>query len=159
MVSRKTGALFDASLALGALAAGAPFPAVDAMGRCGRSLGIAFQVRDDALGVWGDESRTGKTSGTDIRHRKKSLPVVFALAHADAGQREQLVRIYGREDIGEEAVAWVLAAMDSLGAQGYCSEVARVHYDAALHHLDSAGLKTRVEELRETAKFLLVRDY
>jgi geranylgeranyl diphosphate synthase type I len=160
MVSRKTGALFDASLALGALAAGAPLTAVEALGRCGRALGIAFQARDDALGVWGEESRTGKAAGADIRRRKKSLPVVYAFAHADAGQREQLGRVYGREDVSDEDVQWVLGVMDALGAASYCATVARDHHDAALRELDAAGLSPEgLAELRETAEFQLSRDY
>jgi geranylgeranyl diphosphate synthase type I len=160
MVSRKTGALFDASLALGAVAAGASLAVIDAMGRGGRSLGIAFQARDDALGVWGDEGRTGKASGADIRRRKKSLPAVYAFAQADAGQREQLGRIYGRDDVSETDVEWVLQLMDAVGAQQYCAAVAGEHREAALRELDSTGIAPEgASELRQTADFLLSRDY
>jgi geranylgeranyl diphosphate synthase type I len=160
MVSRKTGALFDASLVLGALAAGAPLTAVGALGRCGRSLGVAFQVRDDALGVWGEERRTGKASGADIRRRKKSLPAVYAFARADGGQGAQLARIYSQDDVSDADVEWVLGLMDALGAQAYCATVAGNQRDAALRELQSAGLTPEgARELRETADFLLSRDY
>lgn len=160
MVSLKTGALFDASLALGAIAAGASLQKIEAMGRCGRSLGIAFQARDDVLGVWGDESRTGKASGADIRRRKKSLPAIHAFAHADAGQREQLGRIYGRDNVSDTDVEWVLALMDSVGASQYCAGVADEHRGAALRELDSAGLTPEGSaEIQELADFLLKRDY
>jgi len=160
MVSRKTGALFDASLALGAIAAGASSPSIESLGRCGRALGIAFQARDDALGVWGDESRTGKAAGADIRRRKKSLPVILTFARADAGHRGQLARIYSQEDVGERDVDWVLGVMDSLDAQAYCSDLAGRYRDSALRELASAGLSaTGGRELRETADFLLARDY
>lgn len=160
MVSRKTGALFGASLALGALAARASVKSAEALGRCGRSLGIAFQARDDELGVWGDEGRTGKAAGADIRRRKKSLPAVHVFARADAGQREQLARIYSSDDISDTDVLWVLKAMDALGAQAYCASVAANHRDIALRELAAAGLSARGErELRETADFLLSRDY
>jgi geranylgeranyl diphosphate synthase type I len=160
MVSRKTGALFDASLALGAIAAGASLQTIEAMGRCGRSLGIAFQARDDALGVWGDESRTGKASGADIRRRKKSLPAIHAFSRADAGQREQLGRIYGRDDVSDADVEWVLRLMDSVGASQYCAGVADEHRGAALRELESAGLTPDGSaEIREVADFLLNRDY
>ena len=55
---------------------------VDSFSRFGDCLGRAFQIRDDFLGIWGDESATGKATGNDIRRRKKSFPVVFALNHA-----------------------------------------------------------------------------
>lgn len=160
MISRKTGALFDASLGLGALAGGASLSDVEALGRCGRALGIAFQVRDDMLGVWGAEERTGKPAASDIRRRKKSLPVVYAFERADPGQHEELARLYGRESIPEEGVERILRTMDALGAQRYCSEVAAKHRDAALRELESAHLTgDSAAALRESATFLLERDY
>ena len=160
MISRKTGALFDASLALGGVAAGAPSEAAEALGRCGRALGIAFQVRDDMLGVWGTEERTGKASGADVRRRKKSLPVIYAFEQADAGQREQLDRLYSGGELLEEDVTWVLGLMDSVGAQSYCSRVAAEHQEIALRELGRSGLiDTAAAELRQAAGFLLDRDY
>lgn len=160
MVARKTGALFDAALALGAIAARVPPPIGEAMGRCGRSLGIAFQVRDDVLGIWGDESRTGKPSGADIRRRKKSLPVVRAFAVADAEQRVRLAQVYGRDDVPDTDVEWVRALMDSVGASQYCAGVADEHRGAALRELESAGVSPdSAAEIRRVADFLLTRDY
>jgi geranylgeranyl diphosphate synthase type I len=160
MISRKTGALFDASLGLGALAGGAPLSQVEALGRCGRALGIAFQVRDDMLGVWGAEERTGKPAGSDIRRRKKSLPAVYAFTRADTGEREELGRIYGRESVPGEDVERVLALMDAFGAQAYCAGVAAEYRDAALHELGRTGVAGPwADDLREAAAFLLERDY
>lgn len=158
MISRKTGALFDASLALGAIAGGAALNVIEALGRCGRSLGIAFQVRDDMLGVWGAEQRTGKPIAADIRRRKKSLPVLYTLANSD--DPERIEAIYGRVTVSEEDVRYVLRAMDAAGAQSYCAEVAALHRDAALGELARAGLTGgRADEIRQTAEFLLERDY
>jgi geranylgeranyl diphosphate synthase type I len=160
MISCKTGALFDASLGLGALAGGASLSDVEALGRCGRALGIAFQVRDDMLGVWGSEERTGKPAGSDIRRRKKSLPVVYAFAEADAGQREELTQVYQRQDVSPEDVERILRTMDALGAQRYCAGVAAEHRDAALRELEEAHLTGEsADALRESATFLLERDY
>ena len=160
MISRKTGALFDASLSLGGLAGGATLSDVEALGRCGRALGIAFQVRDDMLGVWGAEERTGKPAASDIRRRKKSLPVVYAFDRADPGQREELGRLYGRTSIPDEDVERILRLMDALGAQRYCATVATEHKDAALRELDGAHLTGEsAEELRDSATFLLERQY
>jgi geranylgeranyl diphosphate synthase, type I len=160
MISRKTGALFDASLALGGLAGGATLAQVQALGRCGRALGIAFQVRDDMLGAWGAEARTGKPAASDILRRKKALPAVFAFERADPGQREELSRIYSSESVSSEDVDRTLSTMDSLGAAGYCAGVAAEYRDLALGELESAGIAgTQGEELREAAAFLLERDY
>ncbi|MGV3647425.1 polyprenyl synthetase family protein [Streptomyces antibioticus] len=80
MAEGKTGALLGCSAALGALLAGAPPTAVAALDRAGRRLGVAFQVVDDVLGVWGDPAVTGKPVHADLRERKKTFPVLAALA-------------------------------------------------------------------------------
>ncbi len=82
MTAGKTGALIGASLALGALFAGAPLDDVEALRQCGVDLGIAFQAVDDALSVWGDPARTGKSVGNDEGRGKKSLPVIIETERA-----------------------------------------------------------------------------
>lgn len=159
MISRKTGALFDAALALGAVAAGGPDEKVAALGRCGRHLGLAFQVRDDMLGIWGDVDRTGKPVAADILRRKKSLPIVFALDHATGDDRQQLQGVYGAGEPSAGDVSFVTGLLDSLGAQAYCQEEADRHRSAALSEL-AAGLDERATgEIREVADFLLERDF
>jgi geranylgeranyl diphosphate synthase type I len=160
MAAGKTGALFDASLALGAIAAGASPDVVEAFGRCGRSLGIAFQAHDDVLGVWGDEERTGKAQASDVRRRKKSLPVLYAVAQADTEQRSRLADIYSETELLEDDVNWVLELMYDVGAQSHCAGVAQQHRDAALRELDSAGVSAGgASEIRQAVDFLLARDY
>jgi geranylgeranyl diphosphate synthase, type I len=80
MAEAKTGALLGCACALGALYAQAPEPAVEAMDGFGRRIGLAFQLADDLIGIWGDPRVTGKPAGADLAARKKSLPVVAALA-------------------------------------------------------------------------------
>ncbi len=158
MVSRKTGALFDAALRLGAMV-GCESPDVwEAMGRCGRLLGLAFQVRDDMLGVWGQEERTGKPAA-DIRRRKKGLPVVFALARGGR-PKEVVARAYSSPSPGDEEVAAVVAALEEAGARDYCLSLAREKKSEALALLGSLGLASGPRrELEELAEFLLERDF
>ncbi|MFE0331603.1 family 2 encapsulin nanocompartment cargo protein polyprenyl transferase [Streptomyces sp. NPDC058960] len=80
MAEAKTGALLGCACALGALYAGADAADVEALDAFGREAGLAFQLIDDVIGIWGDPSRTGKPAGADLMARKKSLPVVAALA-------------------------------------------------------------------------------
>ena len=160
MISSKTGALFDAALALGAVAAGAPEEKVAALGRCGRQLGLAFQVRDDMLGIWGDVDRTGKPVAADIHRHKKSLPIVFALNRAEADDLERLQEVYGAGEPSAGDVSFVVGLLGSLGAQTYCQDEADKHRTAALSELDAAELDERAAgEIREVADFLLERDF
>ncbi len=160
MISRKTGALFDVALALGAVAAGAPEEKVAALGRCGRQLGLAFQVRDDMLGIWGDVDRTGKPVAADIRRHKKSLPIVFALDRAEADDLERLQKVYGAGEPSAGDVSFVVDVLDSLAAQAYCQNEADRHRTAALSELAAAKLDERAAgEIREVADFLLERDF
>ncbi len=88
MAMGKTGALFGSACAIGALYAGAAPGAVDALDEFGRQLGLAFQLVDDLLGIWGDPAVTGKPAGADLLARKKSLPVVAALTSGTAAGKE-----------------------------------------------------------------------
>ncbi|WP_031083116.1 polyprenyl synthetase family protein, partial [Streptomyces sp. NRRL WC-3549] len=88
MATAKTGALLGCACALGALCAGADEPAVGAMDGFGREAGLAFQLIDDLIGIWGDTARTGKPVGADLAAHKKSLPVVAALTSGTAAAGE-----------------------------------------------------------------------
>ncbi|MGH3824478.1 MAG: polyprenyl synthetase family protein [Pseudonocardiaceae bacterium] len=87
MVSGKTGALLSASAAIGAVLAGAPDEVVDALATFGAQLGIAFQLVDDLLGIWGDPTITGKPVFSDLRSRKKTLPVTYVLSQGGPAGR------------------------------------------------------------------------
>ncbi|HEX9089879.1 MAG TPA: polyprenyl synthetase family protein [Anaerolineales bacterium] len=82
MVDEKTAALFSASTELGALSASAEPPTCEVLKRFGRLLGLAFQVQDDFLGIWGDSMLTGKSNQSDLVTRKKTLPVLYGLTKA-----------------------------------------------------------------------------
>lgn len=79
MAAGKTAALLSASAAIGAVLAGSTPHTVDALAMYGRHIGLAFQLVDDVLGIWGDPSITGKSIHSDLRSRKKSLPVTYVL--------------------------------------------------------------------------------
>ncbi len=110
MIGLKTAALFGLALELGAVAAEAdPEP----WRNLGHQLGLAFQIRDDALGIWGDPRTTGKPAGGDLKRGKKSLPV---LLFRDAGGR------IPAPVTGDEEVQVLLAQMDAAGIQARLSE-------------------------------------
>ncbi|GDY79119.1 hypothetical protein SAV31267_086040 [Streptomyces avermitilis] len=80
MAEHKTGSLLGCALALGAHLAGAPEETAAVLDRTGRHLGVAFQIVDDLLGIWGDPAVTGKPVHGDLRQGKKTFPVLAALA-------------------------------------------------------------------------------
>jgi len=160
MIARKTGALLGASFHLGALVAVDDEPLVERFTRCGQLLGLAFQIRDDILGAWGAADVTGKPVAADIRRRKKSLPVVYAMAAAEAAEREQLLRLYSQGAPSEEEVGIVLELLDRHGAYDYCQQMAQERVEQALAELAPVDMDpTARRELEEVASFLLERDF
>ena len=87
IIEGKTAELTAVSCRLGASYAGAAEPTVAALDRYGRNLGIAFQIADDVLDIWGEERVTGKSLGTDLEKQKLTLPVIRLLAHRRARDR------------------------------------------------------------------------
>ena len=157
MEERKTGALLSCAPALGAILAGAPPAAVDALRDYGRHLGIAFQAVDDLLGIWGDPAVTGKPAGSDLRQHKKTLPVVAALAAADGMAGEFAALLRGR--LSEREVATAAQFVEGYGGRDAAMEVAERHLADALAALDRVGLVPQVaEELADIANFVVGRD-
>ena len=87
MEGNKTGALLACAVSIGAVLGGADDRTADTLEAYGYHLGLAFQAVDDLLGIWGDPEATGKQTWSDLRQRKKSLPVVAALAAGRPGLR------------------------------------------------------------------------
>jgi geranylgeranyl diphosphate synthase type I len=80
MIGGKTAALVSAAAAIGATHAGGSTSVVDRYAQFGRFLGLAFQVQDDIIGIWGDEKQTGKSAASDLAEGKLSLPVLYGIS-------------------------------------------------------------------------------
>ena len=160
MIARKTGALIRCSLTMGALI-GSPDGAVaDAFGESGRALGFIFQVRDDILGVWGDEASMGKPVGADIRRRKNSFPVVYAMSEAQGTDKRHLLDIYAKEELGDADVADVLHIMDGLNVREQAHALAVEEGEAAVDALGSVEMDRRARrEYENLVEFLLYREH
>lgn len=135
MVGGKTAALLAASTQMGALVAEAEAALVERLARFGRLVGLAFQMTDDILGIWGDAGRTGKPAANDIRRRKKSLPVAFALESARGAAAERLRAIFATPQVSEDDVAAVLTILDDLGARDHTERLADEYLQQALAEL------------------------
>ena len=158
MISRKTGALIRCSMQLGALTGNGGARTIQALTECGQSLGAVFQIRDDYLGIWGYEEETGKAAGNDLRRKKNSLPLVYALEQAGPLEKHQLQSIYAKEQVEDADVASTLALLADLGASDYVQSLAQDHAARALEALVGIELVPRArEEFQELVEFLLTR--
>ena len=101
MTGGKTAALVEAALRVGALLGTPDARRVDALARFGEAFGLAFQARDDFLGIWGEPELTGKPVGSDILQGKRSLPIVHALEKAAAEKVMIFSRAFPRVDCPE----------------------------------------------------------
>jgi len=139
MIGRKTAALIAGSIEAGAVLATEDEEIIARYRAFGWDLGIAFQLNDDLLGIWGREDATGKEP-TDLARKKKTLPVMYAFEHADGAARARLQAFFTAEQPDVAAVADVLAILESSGAREYTREQAATHRDRALSELDAAGV-------------------
>jgi geranylgeranyl diphosphate synthase, type I len=158
MIEGKTAALLSASLELGALVGGADQATRRSLAEFGRSLGLAFQMQDDILGIWGEEAVTGKSAASDILTRKKSLPVVYALENLMVGE-ELRARYVG--PIEPAGVPDVLDLLARAGAQEYTAQAAQSAHQAAMHALHASSVLVDGNEagkaLLQMAEMLLGR--
>jgi len=160
MIAHKSGALIEAAARLGALISTDDEAVITAYGEFARSLGIAFQIRDDALGIWGEEALTGKSASSDLRHKKKSYPVLVAFARATPGDRAALRALYARDALDDDAIATVLAILARVDARGETDRVAQEQYHRALAALERTGVRNETQDrIRRLAEFRIRRTY
>lgn len=136
MIGGKTAALLAACTQVGALIAGAR-DTLESYHQFGWHLGLAFQMVDDLLGIWGDPALTGKPAADDIRSRKMTLPVIFALRESERGA--SIAGLYSKKTLGDEDVAQIVTILDETGARRYVQQLATEHRASAIAALDAAA--------------------
>jgi geranylgeranyl diphosphate synthase type I len=160
MIRGKTAALLGCAGQLGALIASPDSNLADHYRHFGEALGLAFQIQDDLLGIWGEADVTGKPVADDIRRRKKSLPVVYVLGRQNDPDAERLRMLYAQQSLSEKDVTEAVAILDGCQARPYVEKLARQHLEIALDQLDAANPEPEAHEaLREMAFFLIKRDH
>ena len=121
MIGRKTAALMSAAAEMGGILGTRENATIASLQAFGFEIGLAFQVRDDVLGVWASSAELGKTSAGDIYRRKRSLPALHALEHASTKDQQTLRRLYTQETpLTETQVANVLAIFARANTRDYC---------------------------------------
>jgi len=157
VIYRKTAKLFEAGAQIAAIMANAS-PALEAArARYGKHLGIAFQLVDDVLDYRSDRAELGKNLGDDLAEGKPTLPLIYALRHANESQRAIIRRSIEQGSI--EALAEITAAIESTGGLAYTARLARREADLAIEALAPLPESPYKQALRELANFAVDRTH
>jgi geranylgeranyl diphosphate synthase type I len=154
MIEGKTAALVSCACEMGALVAGAPHGQRENLRAFGRHSGLAFQMLDDVLGIWGDPAATGKPVGADLSRRKKTLPILHGLQRSP-----ELRLLMDRPVLSPAHVERATKLLEEAGSRAYTERLARDHHHKALVALEQAGLlQESAQALQELANRLVRRD-
>jgi geranylgeranyl diphosphate synthase type I len=153
MVKGKTAALFQASAEIGSFLGEANAKTVHAFSNFGLNLGLAFQVRDDLLGIWGDPKETGKPTGSDLIKKKKSLPICFGL------QKDiQFRKLYAMEESDSLHVQNETQVLAKIGAYDFTIGEIKKFTTKAIRQLTQTRIKNKgMDALLELTDSLNVR--
>lgn len=160
MIRLKTSVLLAASLKIGAILGGASSEDADALYVFGMNLGVAFQLKDDLLDVYGDSSVFGKNIGGDILCNKKTYLLIKAFEHADAGQLSALNRwVDSTSFVPAEKIAAVTDLYNQIGVKELCEVQIAAYSERARKSLEAVKLpKERKLELEQLMEKLMVRN-
>jgi len=159
MAELKTAAPIACALQMGALLAGADAPTIEGLGRCGRALGLAYQISDDLLGIYGDDAKTGKPVGSDIHRHKRSFLTVYTLEHAGKAARGRLAQMLAAPAGDAGHLAGAIALLDAAGARAWAARQVQTYCERAMAALHGAPIPTWAHDgLREIAGFLAQRE-
>jgi len=152
MIEGKTSALLSAASAIGAHLAGASDSTVEAYRSFGHNLGLAFQIEDDILGIWGETNLTGKPAGDDLLRRKKTLPTLYGL------EKSTTFNDLFFQENDDVDLFDLVAALDEVGTHQHARSIAQHHTDLALAALkEAAPIDPSGGELKRLSLLLLKR--
>jgi geranylgeranyl diphosphate synthase type II len=159
MIELKTAVLLAASVKIGAIIGGADDKDSELMYEFGKNLGLAFQIQDDLLDVWGDVKLFGKTSGGDIVANKKTFPFVKAMETATGEQMKQLQEQFTLRDTDpEEKIRKVIEIFDQLNIKDITEILAYDYINKAFGFLQKVSVdETRKKEMTNLAISLIGR--
>jgi len=158
IIEAKTAELCACACELGAHFAGGDPRLSESLADYGRHLGIAFQIVDDMLDIWGDESSTGKSLGTDLAKQKATLPVIRLLATLGKEQRDSLLELIENAD-PESRRELLLPYLNDSDARDYARAAAQHHVDAAAAKIDLLPDSPAKEVLAGLPHFVVHRSH
>lgn len=157
MIELKTSVLLAYAMRIGGYIAGASPAQQEALYQYGLNIGIAFQIQDDILDVYGDPKTFGKAIGGDICCNKKTILLLTALDTSDAESKAELLQWLMATDQKEEKIAAVTALYNRIGVREACEVVLEEYTSKALAQLDLLPANSATETLRELAEQLAIR--
>ena len=159
MVERKTAALIQCSLEIGAVLK-LDYDMIKPFKTFGKYMGIAFQTRDDILGIWGNDKKTGKPNGNDLKKKKKSLPVVYVLSSNDENLKGEFLNIFTKNYISDDDIYKILEIFEKIQARQFCEQTTEKYYKLALKEIKNLPvMEDKVRHFREIADFLIKREF
>jgi geranylgeranyl diphosphate synthase type I len=158
MVRAKTGALMGASLAAGAVIAGADQTLAARLASAGTLLGVAFQIRDDWLGTWGDSAVTGKSSSGDLARCKLTFPVLAGYAAMAERERARLRALFDGSHESEDPLSEIRSLLESVGGAALTRNAPQHFADRATAAVETSGLPSEhVDQFLEVAHYVASR--
>ncbi len=157
LIRGKTAELCRVASQLGARFSGASEQVVQALGAFGESLGIAFQIADDYLDLWGEDVTVGKTLGTDIGQGKLTLPIIRLLELASTDQRSKIFEIL--KGSPADRLALIRPLLDDSDARDYTRQIAESYRDLAINSLCELNHSAALESLKALAWFSVDRRF
>ena len=161
MIRLKTSVLLACALKMGAILADASEEDANNLYKFGEQIGLAFQLQDDFLDVYGDPKVFGKEIGGDITSNKKTYMLINAFNHANAQQREKLNRWVSAKDfVRKEKVEAVTRLYDEIGIDKMAQEKIAYYFEQSKKYLDAVQVPAeRKEELQKYAQKMMKRKY
>ena len=159
MIRLKTAVLLATALRIGAWIGGADDRDADLLYDFGINLGLAFQLKDDLLDVYGDERTFGKRIGGDISCNKKTYLLIHARQLARGGDAAELARWLATDVPSREKIEAITALYDRLGVRRICEDKMEQYYKQAVASLDNVSVSAdKKQELRKLADKLMLRN-
>lgn len=148
-------------LLIGAVLAGANKKQREILIQVGDNLGLAFQMKDDILGVFGEQKLIGKSVISDIREGKRTLLIVKTWEKiSDKKSKKQFLQILGKKDLSQKEISWIKKMMESTGALNYCQGKCIELVEQAKMMLENEKLNMEARLfLLELADFIILRKY
>lgn len=161
MIRLKTSVLLACALKIGAILADAPAEDADSLYKFGEQIGLAFQLQDDYLDVYGDSKVFGKKIGGDITSNKKTFMLINAFSHADEAQRQELEKWVNAKSFDrEEKIAAVTRLYNEIGIDKMAQAKIAYYFEQSKKYLDAVQVPAeRKEELQKYAQRMMKRKY